>query len=84
MRKVKIIDINGFDYTLEYKNKKYIKNINFYDVKLNIGDYIYISDKVLNETNLFTYGLINDNTKEEDVIKVVSGNKQLYLKRYYG
>ena len=84
MRKVKIIDINGFDYTLEYKGKKYIKNINFYDVKLNIGDYIYISDKVLNETNLFTYGLINDNTKEEDVIKVVSGNKQLYLKRYYG
>ena len=63
---------------------KYIKNIEFYDVKLNIGDYIYISDDVLKETNIYTYGPIIENAREEDIIKILSNDKEIYLEIYYG
>ena len=84
MKKVKITNIDGYNYTLEENNNKYIKNIEFYDVKLNIGDYIYISDDVLKETNIYTYGPITENAREEDIIKILSNDKEIYLERYYG
>ena len=87
MKKVKIVDIKDFDYTLEVDGKKYTRNFDFYDVKPKIGDYIYVPDKILTELNFFTYGPIDskeNNIKEDDIIKVVSDDKQLYLKRYYG
>lgn len=87
MKRVRIINKNRYDYTLEDDdNKKYVLNIEFYQAELNVGDYIYISDKVLKEKNLFAFGPLTEdkNIIEDDIIKVVQGNKEFYLQRYYG
>jgi hypothetical protein len=87
MKRVKIINKNRYDYTLEDDDKKeYVLNIEFYQAELNVGDYIYISDKVLKEKNLFAFGpLMEDkNRTEDDIIKVVQSDKEFYLQRYYG
>ena len=87
MKRVRIINKNRYDYTLEDDdNKKYVLNIEFYQAELNVGDYIYISDKVLKEKNLFAFGPLTEdkNIIEDDIIKVVQDNKEFYLQRYYG
>lgn len=90
MEKLKIIKKDKYDYTLEGNNGKiYTLNIEFYGLEEDpkINDYIYMSDKILKEKNLFSFGIINNNNiniKEEDLIKIVSDNKEYYLQRYYG
>lgn len=86
MVKLKILKKNDYDYTLENNNKKYNLNIEFYNIEVNIGDYIYLSEKLLKDENLFSFGPIKqeDNIKEEDIIKLIKDNKEYYLQRYYG
>ena len=88
MKKVKLIKINEYDYIFEESNgKKYIINIEFYGDKLpKEGDIIYFPDKILNEKNLYAYGGLKEdkNLDDEDLIKIVSGNMDYYLQRYYG
>lgn len=86
MKKVKVVDIEDeYLLTLEDTIKKiYKKNIEFYDVNISIGDYIYIDDKVLYEDNIYTYGALKNEAKEEDFIKIVKGDQHVYLQRYYG
>ncbi len=85
MKKVTVIEINGYIYTLEDEdNKRYEINIEFYDTKIDIGDIIYLNEKVLKETNLYSYGPIIENNDVEDLIKIVKNNKNIYLQRYYG
>jgi hypothetical protein len=84
MKKVVIKKIEGYNYTLQCDDKEYVKNIEFYDTKINVGDIMYLPDDVLNEVNLYAYGPIKEGAKEEDIIKVISNDKEIYLERYYG
>ena len=85
MKKVKVIKIDNYIYTLEDANKKiYKKNFEFYDTEISVGDYIYISEEVLKEVNLFAYGPIIENNEVEDLIKIIHNDKNIYLQRYYG
>lgn len=86
MKKVKVVNIEDkYVLTLEdTDNKRYRRNIEFYDIDINVGDYIYISDQILEEDNLYTYGPIEDKTDVEDLIKIVKEDKEIYLQRYYG
>lgn len=84
MVKVKVIKIDGYHYTLEKDNhNQVIKNIELYgNVKINLNDYIYISENTLNEKNLLQYGPLINN--ESEIIKVVTEQSEYYLQRYYG
>lgn len=86
MKKVKVINIEDkYVLTLEdLDNKVYKKNIEFWDLKINIGDYIYIDDNVLEEANIYTYGPLLKDANVEDLIKIVKDDKEIYLQRYYG
>ncbi len=87
MKKVVIKEIDGYNYTLVNNNKEYVKNIEFYDTyKPVVGDIIYISDNILNETNLYSFGEIYDpkNYSNDDIIKVISKDKEYYFQRRFG
>lgn len=85
MKKVIVKNIDNYLYTLEDSNKKiYEINIQFYDTKIDIGDTIYIDDKVLEEVNIYAYGPLLEEANVEDLIKIVKDNKNIYLQRYYG
>ena len=86
--KLKIIDIDNYDYTFQSENgKMIIRNIEFYlENKPKINDYIYISKEVINENNVLQYGYIKDlnNINNNEIIKVVSSDNEYYYQRYYG
>jgi len=88
MTKTEIISINNYDYVLSDGIDNYNLNLEFYDLdnKLNIGDIIYIPKKLLKDNNIYTYGKINKDKKENDdeYIKIISNKKEIYLQRYYG
>lgn len=86
--KLKIIDINNYDYTFELEDgSKIIRNIEFYlDNKPKMNDYIYISEDVIKENRILQYGYIKDlkSINNKEIIKVVSSNNEYYYQRYYG
>ena len=86
MIKVKVTNKDNFLYTLEDKNnnKTYKANIEFYNIEVNEGDIIYISDGVLDENNIYTYGPIQEKSEIEDIIKIVKEDNEIILQRYYG
>ena len=85
MKKVKVIKVDNYVITLEDNNKKeYIKNIEFYNIDLKEGDIIYISDEVLEEDNIYTYGPVKEDDTMDDLIKIIKEDKSIYLQRYYG
>ena len=85
MKKVKVIKIDGYDYLLEDSDgNQYEMNIQFYDTKVEVGNLIYISGKVLKEPNIYSYGPIEEKPDDEDIIKIIQGDKEIYLQRYYG
>ena len=90
MIKTEIISINNYDYDYVLSDgiDNYNLNLEFYDLdnKLNIGDIIYIPKKLLKDNSVYTYGKINKDKKENDdeYIKIISNNKEIYLQRYYG
>ena len=88
MKKVVIKEINNYDYTLvDSNNKVYIKNIEFYsEYKPSVGDIIYLDDGILNTTNIYSFDEIYDTSKVkmEDIIKVISKDKEYYFQRSFG
>ena len=88
MKKVIIKEINDYDYTLvDNDNKTYIKNIEFYsEYKPRVGDIIYLDDGILNTTNIYSFDEIYDpsKAKKEDIIKVISKDKEYYFQRSFG
>lgn len=85
MKKVKVIAIDNYLYTLEDNNKnKYEINIEFYNTTIEVGDIIYVDETVLKETNLYAYGPLLEEANVEDLIKIIKDNKEIYLQRYYG
>lgn len=88
MKKVIIKQINGYNYILvDEDNNVYYKNIEFISkLKPKEKDIIYLSEKILDEDNLFTFADFNNrnNLKEEEIIKIISSDEKYYLIRHYG
>lgn len=88
MIKMKVISIDGINYILETPTgNRLTKSIIFYtNQKPNVNNYIYMSKKILNETNIFQYGeLYNLNTiSKDEVIKIEFDDDEQLLQRYYG
>lgn len=99
MVKLKIVNIDGYEYDLEdeYKNT-YIINLEFFDIeeKLKIGNYICMNEELLNKkyegySTSYTFGGIENKYGKEnillediDVIKLILDKTEVYLKRLYG
>ena len=52
-----------------------------------MGDIFYMSEKYIREINIYNFGpLTNEdlNVSTDDIIKIVSDNREYYLQRYYG
>ena len=91
MIKLKIINIEKYNYILESNRKIYNLIIEKKKKKKpTINDIIYISSKILKEKNIYTYGPLkgqyckNKNITEEELMKVITPNEEYYLQRYYG
>ena len=85
MIKVKVANVDNYFYTLEDKDHKtYTINIEFYETKIDVGDIIYIDEKVLKEPNLYAYGPLLEEASVEDLVKITKNGKDIYLQRYYG
>lgn len=86
--KLKIVEIDGFNYILETETGKIIlKNIDFYiENKPKLNSYIYMSKNIINEKNLFQYGdIINFNDiNPDEIIKIENEDNEYFLQRYYG
>lgn len=84
--KFKVTDIEGFNYKLNYNNKIFIKNIEFYSKnKPTKNDYIYLSEKNIKE-DMLQFGHILDlkNIIDDEILIIESENKKIYLQKYYG
>ena len=87
MKKMIIQNIDNYDYTLTDNDNIYVLNIEFYsNNKPSVGDIIYISEKVLNEKNLFAFDEVYDakNISLDDLIRVIHDDKNIYFQRIYG
>jgi len=99
MIKLQIINKIGCVYTLEDKdNKFYNINIEFIDIEEQpqIGEEVLINEELLNPKyegystsyifgNLENkYGKQNISMDDIDIIKLISNEKEIYLKRLYG
>ena len=99
MIKLKIMNKSKYIYNLKDEDDNdYEFNIEFLDMEKNpeIGDYIYMSDELLNPKydgystsytfgNLEnTYGKENIKIDDVDVIKIKTYKSEVYLKRLYG
>lgn len=99
MVKLEIVDRQDYTYTLKSnKGKEYTFNLEFIDVcdALNVGDYIYMKEELLNPkyvgySVMYTfgdleskYGKPNISKNDIDVIMLEMGTKLVYAKRLYG
>lgn len=99
MIKLKIVNIDGYQYYLEDEDKhNYIFNLEFLDVEddIKVGNFINISAELLNpryagySTNYIfgslesKYGKDKIKLNDNDVIKIEIEDKEIYLKRLYG
>lgn len=99
MIKLQIINIKNYVYELkDTEEKKYIMNLEFFDIKEKpkVGDYLYIASELLNAkyegySTFYTfgdleskYGKENISPEDIDVIKVEMDKKEILLKRLYG
>lgn len=84
--KLKVLNVNNYDYILEYEDGKIIRNIEFYSKsKPQVNDYIYVSKNILDE-DVLAYGHITniEELSNEIIFIIERDNTKIYLKRYYG
>ena len=100
MKKLKIIEIDNYLYTLkDEENKIYKFTFEFHDIETlpKINEYIYMSDELLDinykeYSNFYAFGSLEDTSGRkvdgdkniQDVIAVQTDTKKKYLKRLYG
>lgn len=94
MKKLLISNIDNYIYYLvDEQNIEYKLQLEFYDINNfpKIGDYLYISQKLLNEQILLSFVLINNQDgkdinllKDEEILVWVGNCDKIYFKRYYG
>ena len=87
MIKLLIKSIEPYAYILSDNTKEYRVHLEFLD--LEVGDYLYLSENIINEPNNYTFGLIGGiyakkKDIKDDIIKVVGKDYEYYLQRYYG
>lgn len=94
MNKLIVLEINNFIYTLiDAQGNKYNLNLEFINLDKSISknDIIYMSDELLVEHGVYTFGPFNnlygDNIESElspDIVVLEIDNERTYLQRYYG
>lgn len=88
LNKFKIVNIDGYNYTLEdVNNEKIVRNLEFYiEEKLNTNDYIYINERIIRENKILQYGTIYDYQRlnEYEIIIIKTKDKGFFLQRMYG
>ena len=100
MKKLEIIEVDNYIYTLkDAENKIYKFGFEFHDIESlpQIGEYIYMSDELLDEkyqeySTFYAFGSlddpsgrkINNNQNIQDVITIQAKTKKKHLKRLYG
>ena len=99
MIKLEIEKIENYIYALKDENGKlYNLNIEFFDVEENLktGDFIFINEELLNKkydgySTSYTFGNLENKYGKSniliddiDVIKLITDDKEIYLKRLYG
>ena len=95
MKKLMITKKDNYEYTLkDIDNKEYQFNIEFYNIEKNpeVGDYLYISEKILQENNAFLnfdsldseYGRKIESANDDDIVALIVSGEKIYLKRVYG
>ena len=95
MKKLMITKKDNYIYILkDIYNNEYKFNIEFYNIEKNpkVGDYLYISEKMLQENNTFLnfdvleseYGRKIENANDDDIVVLIVSGEKIYLKRVYG
>ena len=91
MIKLLIKSIEPYAYILSDNTKEYRVHLEFLGLekKPEVGDYLYLSENMINELNNYTFGLIGGiyakkKDIKDDIIKVVGKDYEYYLQRYYG
>lgn len=95
MKKLIITKKDNYKYTLkDMENNEYQFNIEFYNIEKNpeVGDYLYISEKILQENNTFLnfgsleseYGRKIESANDDDIVALIVNGEKIYLKRVYG
>lgn len=96
MIRLKIKEINDNLYILEdINNNIYELTIYFYDIneQVKVNDYLYMQEKLLRKINHSIislgvldsmYGNVIEDITDEDLVILITTNKKIYLKRYYG
>lgn len=87
MIKLHVLDINSNLYLLKDDNGNIReKTIILINEKININDYIYLLESVINEDNIFTYGKIYNwkSTKKEEIMIIEKDDTSIILQKYYG
>ena len=92
MKKLEINKIDNYQYELKDNNKIYHFNIEFYNLekKPKAGDYIYMSEKLLQEEysvlnfDILDSGYDRNIKTKEDLVTLLIDNEKIYLKRVYG
>ena len=89
--KLEIIGIDDFNYILKSDKGTYSLLIEFHgNIVPNIGDYLYVTDKILGKRCLYAYGPLDGiygkkkDINEDELMKIVTGGNEYYLQRYYG
>jgi hypothetical protein len=62
----------------------YLKDIEFYDTEISVGECLLIPDEVLDELNMFVYGPVIEDNDPIDLITLFHSGKEITLQRYYG
>lgn len=89
MRKLIIISIEGYVYTLFDNDNYYTKNIHFNSINPQVGDFIYLNDALLKE-KVLTFDLLDSKYGKDirlfndDLIFLERKNEKKYMKRIYG
>jgi hypothetical protein len=96
MIRLRIIKIDNSLYKLEdINNNVYEITIYFYDIddKVGVDDYLYMREKLLSKINHSIislgvldsmYGKVIEEINDEDLAILITNNKRISLKRYYG
>ena len=94
MKKLEIIKVDKYTYTLQDKNSNdYELILDFQNIEEQpqIGNYIYMDETILESKNFYTFGKLNseygrkiENENDKDLIILETNNKKYYLKRLYG
>ena len=84
MIKVRVTNKNNYTYRLDQDGIIYVKSMEFTDLDVEPGDYIYLDESILKENNIYTFGKVINEPNEKDLIKIIKNNKEIVMQRYYG